>query len=63
MMMMWLAASDCLSDWGWNDVAMCNLVPTRCMSSRQKVDVKTGSRSDTKVCGMPCRRTMSAKKS
>jgi hypothetical protein len=34
-------------------VVMCNLVPTKRMSSRQNVDVKIGSRSDTMDCGTP----------
>ncbi|KAG8088707.1 hypothetical protein GUJ93_ZPchr0010g7698 [Zizania palustris] len=32
------------------------------ISSFQKVEVNTGSRSDTMDCGIPCRRTMSVKK-
>jgi hypothetical protein len=41
---------------------MCSLVPMSRMSSRQNVEVNTGSRSDTMDCGTPWRRTMSAKK-
>ncbi|KAF0904666.1 hypothetical protein E2562_036035 [Oryza meyeriana var. granulata] len=41
---------------------MCSLVPMSLISSRQNVEVKTGSRSDTIDCGTPWRRTMSAKK-
>jgi hypothetical protein len=40
---------------------MCSFVPTKRISSRQNVDVKTGSRSDTIDCGTPWRRTMSEK--
>ena len=61
-MMTRLAASDCPSDWGWKAVVMCSLVPIRRISSRQNIDVKTGSLSDTMDWGTPCSRTMSVKK-
>ncbi|KAF0906562.1 hypothetical protein E2562_012016 [Oryza meyeriana var. granulata] len=41
---------------------MCSLVPIRRMSSRQNVDVKIGSLSDTMDWGMPWSRTISVKK-
>jgi hypothetical protein len=46
MMMTLLAASDCPSDCGWKAAVMCNLVPTKRISSRQNVDMKIGSRFD-----------------
>lgn len=47
-----LAASICPSDTGWNEVVMCSLAPDKRISSRQKVDMKTGSRSDDTIdCG------------
>ena len=42
-----LAASDWPSDCGWKAVDMCSLVPNNRMSSRQNIDVKTGSQSNT----------------
>ena len=42
-----LAASGWPSDCGWKVVVICSLVPIKRMSSRQNVEVKTGSRSDT----------------
>jgi hypothetical protein len=47
MMMTRLAASDCTFDCGWNAAVMCSMVPIKRMSSRQNVDVKTESMSDT----------------
>ena len=47
MMTTRLAASDCPSDYGWNTVVICSLVPIRRMSSRQNVDVKAESLFDT----------------
>jgi hypothetical protein len=62
MVMTRLAASVCPSDWGWNAVVMCSFAPMRRINSFQNVEVNTGSRSDTMDCGIPCRRTISAKK-
>ena len=61
-MMMQLAASVWPSDYRWKAEDMCSLVPMSRISSRQNVEVNTGSRSDTMDCGTPWRRTMSAKK-
>lgn len=38
---------------GWNAVVMWSFVPVSRMSSRQNVEVKTGSRSDTMDWGTP----------
>ena len=56
-----LAASDWPSDCGWNVVVMCSLAPMRRISSRQNMEVNTGSQSKTMDCGIPWRRTMSVK--
>jgi hypothetical protein len=60
-MMTRLADSDCPSDWGWKAVVIWSLVPLKRMSSCQKLEVNTGSRSETMDSGMSCSRTMSAK--
>jgi hypothetical protein len=60
-MMTRLADSDCPSDWGWKAVVIWSLVPLKRISSRQKLEVNTVSRSEMMDCGMPCSRTTSAK--
>jgi hypothetical protein len=52
MMMTLLATSDCPSDCGWKAVVMCNLLPTKRISSCQNVDVKIRVKSLTtgRVC-------------
>jgi hypothetical protein len=61
VIMIRLANSDCPSDWGWKAVVIWSLVPLKRISSCQKLEVNTVSRSETMDCGMPCSRTMSAK--
>ena len=55
------AASIWPLDYGWNAEDMSSFVPMSLMSSLQKEDVNTGSRSETMDCGTPCSLTMSVK--
>ncbi|KAF0896781.1 hypothetical protein E2562_027368 [Oryza meyeriana var. granulata] len=54
-----LTASDWPSDCGWNADDMWSLVPVALKRDVQKVEVNTGSLSETIDVGRPCRRTMS----
>jgi hypothetical protein len=54
MMMTLLADSDCPSNCGWKVIVICSLVPLKRISSPQKLEVNTESRSETMDCGMPC---------
>lgn len=61
MTMTLLAASVWPSDCGWNAVVICSLIPVRRISSFQKMEVKTGSRSEMMDWGIPCSLTMPEK--
>jgi hypothetical protein len=61
MAMTRLAASVWPSNYGWNAVVMWSWVPMSRISSRQNVEVNTGSRSETMDYDIPWRSTMSVK--